>query len=115
MDRGSGIRRRLGLEVAVGCRPAVAALGTVAGAVSLSVPIPLLDALEAGELLALVERDQRDALRRAAGLADLRHGGADEDAAGGDQHHFVLLLDQYRTDHGAVALGGLDRNHALAA
>src|SRR5262245_1195919 len=107
--------RRLGLDIAVGCSAAVAALGTVPVAIAVAVDVALLDALEAGELLALVERDQRDALRRAAGLADLRHRGADEHAPGRYQHHLVILLDQHRADHGAVPLGGLDRDHALAA
>src|SRR5262245_52637043 len=114
VNRGSW-GRRLGFDVAVGCSPAVTALGTVPVAITVAVDVALLDALETGELLALVERDQRDALRRTAGLADLRHRGADEHAPGRDQHHLVLLLDQHRADHGAVPLGGLDRDHALAA
>ena len=61
------------------------------------------------------ERDQRHALRRAALLADLRHRGADQHAAGGDQHHLVVVVDQDGAHQGAVALRGLDRDHALAA
>src|SRR6185503_5844252 len=93
---------------------AVAAVPTVAIAVAVA-EVALLDALEAGELLALVERDQRHALGGAALLADLRHRGADQHAAGGDQHHFVVVVDQHRSHQHTVALGGLDRDHALAA
>ena len=62
-----------------------------------------------------VERDQRHALGGAAHLADLRHARADQHAAGRDQHDLVVLVDQHRADDLAVALGGLDRDHALAA
>src|SRR3989442_13780378 len=77
--------------------------------------VALLDALEAGELLAGVERDQRHALRRAAHLAELRDARADQYAAGRDQHHLVVVVDQHGADYCAVALGGLYRDHALAA
>src|SRR5207245_10420899 len=36
-------------------------------------------------------------------------------AAGGDQHHLVVVVDQHRADDLAVALGSLDRDYALAA
>src|SRR5919106_2796237 len=77
--------------------------------------IALLDALHAGELLALAQRDECYALGGAPHFADLRHRGADEDAAGGDEHHLVLLLDEHRADDRAVALGDLDCDHALSA
>src|SRR5262245_19059237 len=84
-------------------------------AVAVAAEVALLDALDAGELLALVERDQGHALGRAAHLADLRHRGADQHATGGDQHHLVVLVDQHRADDRAVALRDLDRDHALPA
>src|SRR5687767_15680221 len=84
-------------------------------AVAVGAQVALFDALEAGELLAGIERDERHALRGAALLADLRHRRADEHAAGGDEHHFLVAVDQHRADHGAVALGGLDGDHALPA
>src|SRR5437870_9490220 len=90
------------------------AVAAVAVAIAIA-EVALLDALDAGELLAGVERDQRHALRRAAHLAQLRDAGADQHAAGRDQHHFVVVVDQHGADHGAVALRGLDRDHALAA
>src|SRR5438067_1456186 len=46
------------------------------------------DALDARELRALVEVDQHHALGRAPHLADLVNAGADEHAAGGDEHDF---------------------------
>src|SRR5262249_16944980 len=102
-----------GLDVAVASGAAVAALGTVP--VAVAVDVALLDALEAGELLAFAERDQRDALRGAPGLADLRHRGADQHAAGPDHHHPVVLLGQDRADNRAISFRGLDGNHALPA
>src|SRR5262249_10773833 len=105
-------RVRFDIAASIGSGAAVA-LGTVPIAVAISVDVALLDALEAGELLALAERDQRDALRGASGLADLRHRGADQHAAGRDQHHLVVLLDQHRADDRAVPPRGLDGAHAL--
>src|SRR5260221_12971378 len=84
-------------------------------AVAIGAEVALLDALEAGELLAGVERNQRHTLRRAPHLAELRHAGTDQHAAGGDQHHLVVVVDQHGADHLAVPLRGLDRDHALAA
>src|SRR2546427_8890443 len=89
--------------------------GFAVAAVAVALEFALLDALQAGELFAIAHRDERDALRRSALLSDLRHGGADQNAAGGDQHHLVLVVDQHRADHLAVALGSLDRDHALTA
>src|SRR5919106_5860018 len=77
--------------------------------------IALLDALHAGELLALAQRDECYALGGAPHFADLRHRSADEDAAGGNEHHLVLLVDEHGADEGAVSLRDLDRDHALAA
>ncbi len=42
-------------------------------------------------------------------------GGPHQRADRTDQHHFVVGIDLDSADHAAVALGGLDRNHALAA
>src|SRR6185295_19192378 len=64
--------------------------------------------LQAGKLLAGIEVDERDTLRGAAHLADLLHARADEHAAGSDQHDLVVLGDERRGHHLAVAFGGLD-------
>src|SRR6266852_10001311 len=71
--------------------------------------------LEAGKLFAVVEIDQRDALRRTAHLADRRHLGADEHSAGRDQHHLIARANQRSRDDSAVARRLLDRDHALGA
>src|SRR5215467_14015689 len=71
------------------------------------------DALDSGELRALVEVDQANALGRAAHFADLLDLGADGDAAGRDQHDLVLVAHEHRADDLAVALGSLDRDHPL--
>src|SRR5688572_28987029 len=77
--------------------------------------VAIEDALQARELLALGQVDERDPLRGTAHLADLVHARADEDAAGGDQHDLILGRNERRGDHLAVPLGGLDRDHALRA
>src|SRR5689334_2594534 len=77
--------------------------------------IAVEDALQARELLALAQVDERDTLRGAAHLADLVHARADQHAAGGDQHDLVLRGHERRGHDPAVALGGLDGNHALGA
>src|SRR5437016_3484110 len=89
--------------------------GFAVAAVAVALEFALLDALQAGELFAVAQGDQRDALRGTALLADLRHAGADQNTAGRDQHHLVVVVDQHRADHLAIALGSLDRDHALAA
>src|SRR2546422_626650 len=66
-------------------------------AVAVALELALLDPLQAGELLAVAQGDQRDALRGTALLADLRHAGADQNTAGRDQHHLVVVVDQHRT------------------
>src|SRR5689334_9358328 len=92
------------------------AMAIAVSAVAVAVlELALLDALEARELLAFAQRDERDALRRAALLADLRDARADQHAAGGDEHHLVVVVDEHRADERAVALGSLDGDHALAA
>src|SRR4029453_12048362 len=82
---------------------------------SLLFVLALDDALEARELLALAEIDERDALRRATHLADRLHPRADQHAAGRNQHDFVVRMHQRCGDDGAVARGLLDCNHALRA
>ena len=57
----------------------------------------------------------RDALRVAAGLADLADLGAQRLPAVGHQHHLVARADQGDADHRAVALAGVDEDDALAA
>src|SRR5687768_6410896 len=86
-----------------------------APAVPVSVPVPVFaiffvtieDALEAGELLALVEVDERHALGGAAHLADLGDPRADEHAARRDEHDLVLGGHEGRGHDLAVALGRL--------
>src|SRR5207302_9186157 len=84
-------------------------------AVAVALEFALLDAPQAGELFAVAQVDQRAPLRRTALLADLRHLGADQNTTGRDQHHLVVVVDQHRADHLAIALGSLDRDHAAAA
>src|SRR5882762_11396598 len=90
------------------------AVATITVAIAVA-EIALLDALDAGELLPGVERDQRHALRRAAHLAELGDAGADQYAPSRDQHHLIVVVHQNGADHLAVPLGSLDRDHALAA
>src|SRR5438046_898373 len=101
MHRG---RRRLDPAFGAVGAVAVAAVTIFTMAVAIAVDVALLDALQARELLALGERDQGHALSGAAHYADLRHRGADEDTAGGDEHDLVLLLDQHGADDAPVAL-----------
>ena len=79
------------------------------------VGVVLDDALQADQLGAVVERDQRHALRRAAELADLGDAGAHQHAVVGDQHDLVVGPHQRGGDDLAVALALLDRDHALGA
>src|SRR6185437_7218138 len=91
----------------------------MAVAVSVAVVAVLLvaihDGLDARELLALGEVDERDALRRAAHLADLGHPRADQHPARGDEHDLLFRGGERGGDDLAVALRGLDRDHALRA
>src|SRR5438270_14014014 len=84
-------------------------------AVAVALEFALLDALQAGELFAVAQGDQRDPLRRTALLADLRHLGADQNTTGRDQHHLVVVADQHRAARFALARGRLDRDRATAA
>ena len=73
------------------------------------------NALQARELAAVVQRDQRHALRRATEFADLRDAGSHQHAAVCDQHDLVGWSHQRRCHHLAIALALHDRDHALAA
>src|ERR1700694_2833362 len=81
----------------------------------LAVVFGLDHAFEAGKLFALIEVDQRDALRRAAHLADRPDLGADEHPAGRDQHYLIVGTYQRSRDDPAIACRLLDRDHALGA
>ena len=71
--------------------------------------------MHAAEYVALIQTDQRDALRRATHHANLGDAGAYQRAALGNQHDLIVFLDQLRGDDFAVALGGLDGDHAFGA
>src|ERR1700680_378058 len=81
----------------------------------LAIVLGLDHTLEAGKLFAVIEIDQRDALRRAAHLADRRHLGPDEHTAGRDQHYLIAGTNQRSRDDPAVARRLVDRVHALGA
>src|SRR6185437_1821469 len=113
--------RAVGLmgEAAIAAAVAVAVAVAIGIAVAVTVAVlavllvAILDALEAGELLALAQVDERDPLRGAAHLANLVHARADEHSAGGDEHDLVLGRGERSGDHLAVPLARLDRDHAL--
>src|SRR5258707_7139658 len=67
--------RRLGLRAAVAVLPSCAIAAFASRAVAILGAI--LDARDAGQFLALRQRDQRHSLRRAAHPADLLHRGPD--------------------------------------
>src|SRR5258708_15978681 len=73
------------------------------------------DALDPGELGALVEVDQAHALGRAALLADLLHVRADRDPARRDQHDLVLVADQPPAAQLPFPLAGLHPAHPFRA
>src|SRR3954470_23115020 len=81
----------------------------------LDVRVVLDDALQARQLGAVVQRDQRDALRGPPELAHLAHPRAHEHALVGDQHDLVVRAHQRGRDDLAVALALLDGDHALGA
>src|ERR1700680_2548293 len=74
----------------------------------LAIVLGLDHTLEAGKLFAVIEIDQRDALRRTAHLADRRHLGPDEHTAGRDQHYLIAGTNQRSGDDPAVARRLLD-------
>src|SRR5262249_30047846 len=88
--------RAAGLMRCVVARPffaafrAVGAVRAVRAAVFAIFVVAVHDALQARELLALGEVDERDALGGAAHLADLVHARADEHATGSDQHDLLV-------------------------
>ena len=89
--RGRAVDRRRGGERRLGLRRSAAPHAASRRRRTRRLPPPRLDhPLEAGELLAFAEVDERDALRRAAHLADRLHRGADQHAARGDQHDLVV-------------------------
>src|SRR5438034_2321595 len=87
--------------------------GFAVAAVAVALELTLLDPLQAGELLAVAQGDQRDALRGTALLADLRHACAVQNSAGGDQHHLVVAVDHPRADDPASPLAGVAPDAAL--
>src|SRR5471032_912259 len=102
------------------CAGPVAAVA-VAAVIPAAVPVfaifvvTIHDGLQARELFALVQVDEGHALGRAAHLADLGDARTDEDSARGDEHDLVQRRDEGGGHHLAVALGRLDRDHALRA
>src|SRR3977135_4438547 len=80
--------------------------------VLLAIVLGLDHTLEPGKLFAVIEIDQRDALRRTAHLADRRHLGPDKHTAGRDQHYLIAGTNQRSRDDAAVARRLLDRDHA---
>src|SRR5690348_2620880 len=65
--------------------------------------------------VALLEFHDADALRRAAGLADLEDAGADDDAFARYDHDLVVGLHEQLLDDIAVLLGAVERFDALTA
>src|SRR5712692_3782555 len=68
-----------------------------------------------GDRILLVQSEQAHALRRAAGFADFVGVDADNLPVLGDDHHVGLFGHLERRDHGAVTVGGLQVDDALAA
>src|SRR6516225_10622240 len=102
---GAKFQGRVWSAIASG-RRVVATLGRRiafrAAATVLEVGVVLDDALQARQLGAVVQRDQRDALRRAPELAHLAHARAHEHALVGDQHDLVVGTHQRGRDDLAV-------------
>ncbi|KAG1184720.1 hypothetical protein G6F35_015031 [Rhizopus arrhizus] len=67
------------------------------------------------QLLVLRQADQGHALGVAADAADFRATRTHQGAAIGDQQDFIAGAHQHRGHQLAVALGGLDADHALRA
>ena len=113
--RATGLRWSERLVVLLGSRAGCFAFIVVGNVFSDRVGIVLDNALQATELGAFVQTDQCYALRGAAEFPDLGHAGTDQYALVGDQHDFIVYMDQGRGDNLAVALALLDRDHALGA
>src|SRR5690606_15366805 len=79
------------------------------------VVVDRLDALDTAQALAVGKADESHALGVAAIDGNVGNGGAHQRAGIGDQHDLVVVTDQLRADDLAVALVGLDGDHALAA
>mmetsp|Transcript_70446 Transcript_70446/g.165983 ORF Transcript_70446/g.165983 Transcript_70446/m.165983 type:complete len:904 (-) Transcript_70446:3267-5978(-) len=93
----------------------VAGLARLGGAVGILgfVGVVFDDALQARQLGAVIQRDQRDALGGATKLTDLGDAGAHQHALVGDQHDLVFRPHQRGCHDAAIALALLDRDHAL--
>src|SRR5215472_19105171 len=81
----------------------------------LAVPIEALDALDTDQALALTETDEPHALGVTALHRDAIHRGAHQCAGGADEHDLLSGHDLQRRHREAVAIGGLQRDHALTA
>src|ERR1700679_589627 len=110
-----------GRRAGAAARFAVRAAGSfVRGIPSLDIPgIALgrqtVDALESGELIAVLEPDQTHPLSVAAHDGDVLHRRAHQNAVLAHEHDFVVGADLKRAYHAPIAVGDLQCNHALAA
>ena len=73
------------------------------------------DALEPGELIPLLEADEAHALGIAADHRDVLDRRAHQGAVLAHEHDLIVETHLQRSDHAAVAVGDLQRDHALAA
>src|SRR6185436_6421051 len=73
-----------------------------------------VDALDTGQALAITQPDEAYTLGIAADDGDLAHRRAHQRAGRTDEHELMLGIHLQRGDHLAVALGGLQRDDALA-
>src|SRR5690606_2128619 len=69
--------------------------------------------LHASESTTVVDVDERDALGGATHFTDLGNPGTNQHTAVGDQHDLVGGPHQHSTHHLAVAVAGLNGDHAL--
>src|SRR5688572_4645166 len=88
-------------------------LGTRCGRVR--IVAQALDALDSGQPLAFTQPDEAYALRVAPNDRDFGHRRAHQSAGRTNHHELMLGIDLQCRHHLAVALGGLQRNDALAA
>src|ERR1035437_9088534 len=74
------------------------------------------DSGDGDEFVGVVESQEADALRRPAHLAEFAgHADAHHLPVLRDHHEFVAVADGLHADDRAVAIGGLDVDHALSA
>src|SRR5262249_42045278 len=73
------------------------------------------DARRGGNFVVVFQAQQAHTLRGTARLANLIRVDANDLAGGGDDHDIRLLIDLQRGANRAVAVGGLQVDHALAA